>query len=377
MSRETRGSTETAEHTVVARKPRKIRLRRTVRRLTTRRWRITRRLVFGLMVAGLALSAAWFATAWAESSETCRGCHATPAKTGGEHENIGCAQCHRQPGVLGALRYAVDYGSMLWSGYAVEEAPAPRGVRLESWSCLRCHRSVLDISREASAPVRVGHAHLLSAGFECADCHETAGHRESISGRPVAIMERCLRCHDGEHAASECDVCHTGRPSDVASGWRRTTPVAVGMGGTCRGCHSAGQERECIACHGGLEMPHPAGWAFGSGHVYDGFVNQARCSLCHKPPPAGLSPSPHGSPVGVYGGAFCNRCHTFPSPHGDTARWIRTHGPASRGVVIDQPACDPCHGPGHVQQCYVCHLEGTCRDCHDERDRRQSARGVH
>ena len=255
---------------------------------------------------------------------------------------------------------------MAWAYYRDGVTPEPGPTRVESSGCLRCHRSVFSASFDEARMTKINHRHLYRQGFACMECHENAGHRPGVAARPRAVMEICMRCHEGDDRQS-CALCHKGKASDVVSGRRLIQPVHLSMGGTCGGCHTQQLANQCIACHGGFEMPHSEAWKTG-GHSYQGFVNQERCTLCHVEP-KGVDPAPHGSPFGTYGGGFCNRCHSFPSPHGDHTTWIVRHGPVSEGAFIEQPVCNGCHGPGQVQKCDQCHQKEVCDRCHEERRR--------
>lgn len=343
-------------------------------------WRY-RRLAARVAAYAMALSllgvSGWYSAAWVGSDSTCLGCHAEFESRLSPHEAMACDGCHRPAGLLGAFRHGVQISGMTFAAHALDREHEPAGARPEPSACLRCHGYVLDSDFDDGRSVRVNHRHLIEAGFRCDRCHDSAGHRGPVADRPRAVMERCMGCHDGEEATARCEGCHNGRPSDSVSGWRRHEPVVSGMGGTCAGCHSPVMASECIACHGGYEMPHPAGWGFEGGHMYDALTDQESCEFCHAPA-RGVDPAPHGASQAKYGGAFCNNCHhTYPSPHGDARTWLRAHGPVSRGAAISQPSCTPCHATeGFISQCTVCHNEQGCQSCHAERDRRRSRNSV-
>lgn len=337
-------------------------------------WRTRRRLVrlaTTLVGASLVLVAGWSVASWGGADETCVGCHRAQEVRLAPHEQTSCDACHRPGGLSGALRHTATVSQMLWTGYVLGEEADMSAIQPDPSACLRCHREIMKPGFDEEKTIRVNHRHLLEAGYRCGQCHEQAGHRGLVASRPSSIMERCLTCHDGEAASAECGLCHASRPSDVTSSWRPRQSVPVGLGGTCRGCHSATTERECVACHGGYEMPHPPGWGNAGGHMYDGLVDQPTCELCHVPP-ANVGPAPHGALPVPHGGGFCNYCHMFPTPHGDRRLWTRSHGAASRGVEVGGQDCAPCHDSvGFVDQCTMCHTESTCSTCHAQRDRRR------
>jgi hypothetical protein len=324
------------------------------------------------LTVAVALAAAVWAlysvAVWSESAETCRGCHVATQEVAATHETVRCPACHRPAGVVGALVHGVSLTRMVVGNAAGtrDEADAQGGE--QDSACLRCHRSILQASADEGRPVRVFHRHLVEEGMPCGSCHPGLGHSPDGYDRPASIMEKCLRCHDGTSASADCALCHFGEPSDVASGRRVVQPVPIGMNGSCGGCHKTSLEKECVACHGGYEMPHPAGWVEGD-HYYRGLVDQDACMDCHEAT-KGVFPAPHGSATANYGGGFCNRCHTYPTPHGDRGIWIKRHGPVSEGAAIEQKWCIDCHSSEFVQQCTVCHDSRTCDKCHLERDAR-------
>lgn len=316
----------------------------------------------------LALASVWFAADWATADETCLGCHESVVDHSGAHESLRCQDCHRPAGLSGALRYATDVGRMLAVEYIISEPTdtvIPR--QPDSSACARCHGAILVEGTESvsSGGTRVGHGHLVSAGLSCDRCHET-GHGAGVPIRDKAIMTECLVCHDGAIAPIGCTTCHAARPSDTTSNMRVAALVSPIREASCRGCHSAALDAECVACHGGVEMPHPAGWTE-SGHLYPGFLNKDGCGICHEPH-GDVPPAPHRSASANYGGGFCNRCHSFPSPHGASTTWKAVHGAASRGEGVSQPSCEPCHSGSFVSDCTACHSSESCVRCHAERN---------
>lgn len=335
------------------------------KRMKLSRVRRYRRLLTSVVLAAILAAAAFSVFEWADSDATCSGCHrATPA-VAEAHDSAGCASCHRPGGPTGALRHLVAITRMSVIQLASPDSSPQPGEWPEDSGCLRCHGAVMTEEGPPRVTIRVRHSHLAEAGLRCLECHSGVGHVVDAHDRPRSVMGICLRCHDGDAAVSDCDACHLTRPSDVVSEHRLHRPVRVGMGGTCSGCHSARLESECVACHGGYEMPHPDGWMEGT-HYLPGFVDQDRCMLCHEPP-RGVEPAPHGSPTANYGGGFCNRCHTYPTPHGSRSAWIVRHGPASKGASVPQPECVPCHSSEFVSSCTVCHAQETCDRCHADR----------
>lgn len=324
-------------------------------------------LSIGLLSAGLLV--AW---RWSQSNDTCRSCHTSVAAPASPHQSAGCPSCHRPAGVLGASRQAVALGRMVVRQYTeqVETTLTAGAGELDESACLRCHRGLMRADADRNRSVRLNHGHLWRLGVACGRCHDTYGHTPQTATARSAMSE-CMRCHQRDGDSVKCGYCHIGKPSDVASGERVASRSGALVIRTCRGCHDAELAGECVACHGGYEMPHPDGWV--EDHPYDGLTDQSDCHNCHRAP-SGVPPAPHGAATGGYGGAFCNRCHTYPSPHGDSADWIRLHGPASRGRHVKQEVCLPCHSDTAVSACTECHSQESCQGCHRERDERAGRR---
>lgn len=349
--------------------PGEVHPKRNVRRMSFGRQRLIVDAFLVLISLGLLAGAFWQVAGWSTADETCAGCHESIKAIEGSHESVSCASCHRPAGVSGALRYATSLTDMLAASYFTGSEPGTTTAELVTGACIRCH-TLRGLDRfDGGAGVRVYHSHLYELGISCEQCHESTGHRVVLPTRPRAVMDICLECHDGSQQSASCDTCHTSRPSDVVSGWRRHDQVDVTYQGTCEGCHTKKRSEDCVRCHGGYVMPHPTEWRSG-GHLFDGLTDKDGCYVCHKPNDD-VPPPVHGQPYGGYGGGFCNRCHAFPSPHGPSSAWQRSHGAASRGVQVAQPVCVPCHGTDNmVKQCTVCHNDSICANCHRERDRR-------
>ena len=165
-------------------------------------------------------------------------------------------------------------------------------------------------------------------------------------------MGKCLGCHDGERASTECTLCHTEDVSTTVLAEREemATVRLETNSGDCYACH---QQERCTSCHG-ITMPHPAGWypgepkPGGAGaagtHVKQGFAQRELCYRCHfdsKPferPQKGCGPKCHKQPYGLHGGVG----------------WVKEHGLQATGQK-----------GGRAADCFFCHAQTLCEDCHD------------
>ncbi|MBI5232023.1 MAG: hypothetical protein HY876_07665 [Coriobacteriales bacterium] len=343
-----------------------------IRKVPLRTRRRLIRAIAGIAALALVAIACAYGVTAATSTDRCVGCHAT-TPSANRHESVDCVSCHRPGGAMGWARQVLAYPRMAIAMYRTGEARSARADVVPSDGCARCHQALLTKDADSGRRVRLSHGHLRDLGVPCARCHDNVGHQVVQVAKARSAMRQCLTCHDGKSASAKCSLCHIGKPSDASPGARDVRSVPLPVDGTCRGCHTRSLATKCVECHGGVEMPHPAGWANG-GHFYYGEFKQEGCKICHERE-SGVPPSPHGTGSANYGGGFCNKeCHTFPSPHGDRTRWMPLHGAASRGKRVRQPVCDPCHGDAPpLSMCDYCHADSTCESCHREAKRRESA----
>ncbi len=326
-----------------------------------------------LVLGAFVVAAASFGS-WAGSSQNCVSCHRTFDQVSVVHEGVECVSCHVPLGVTGTARFGASWARMAAVGDSFELASRESVGPIDESACIRCHRSVLEPEFAVLGGIRVEHAHLWEQGVACSRCHAGMGHQDTARAATRHTMSECMRCHGDGEEETRCSLCHTGNPSDVVSDRRPHAAVVAAGDGTCGGCHEPALARECVACHGGYEMPHPADWV--RGHLYDGFVDQDACFECHAPPD-GSPPAPHGAATGGYAGSFCNRCHSYPTPHPPASQWVRQHGAAYRGTFVPHPVCRACHGAEQefVQNCYGCHhTRSACDTCHAQRDARRARR---
>lgn len=307
---------------------------------------------FALAAVGLV----WFALgAGTAQPATCTGCHtATPHNAerpdttwlaGDAHEKLACIDCHESAGPVGryGLTTVARAGHFL-AGFGLIEA-GEYGTT-SSQACLNCHARVerVTVENEARA-IRVSHVEPLEAGASCVDCH---GLRDGVVSRDIGGMTRCVVCHNGTTAESECGYCHTQDISVAASQAAPPRPeTARGIIGTpdCGGCHNL--EVSCDPCHGGTRLPHSQEFIAG-GHAKEAVRDYwngsgTACQQCHT---ATRRP--------------CGTCHqgTFWS-HGK--EWATSH----RSADPNSNNCDACHGQtiGKLQN------RNFCIDvCHTDRE---------
>lgn len=292
-----------------------------------------------LLVLLIAIPLASLAPYTAVGSKQCGSCHAIEPVVvrwqNGAHAKTGCWGCHSSGGVLGAMEASAREVAR------IAARDFGRSGTVSSARCLSCHAQIVEQPVQVNR-LRVSHAEMVEAGMDCLLCHRGTGHTDpgqsvtlaAARGRAPAersTMSRCLICHDGQIASSDCDVCHVEGPLDksVAASADARTPLEP----QCKGCHKAQTDQNCIDCHG-LELPHPKP-VFLRQHAGISQKDPALCAKCHET----ANPS-----------RGCG-CHQDTNIHGTYSEWFPTHG-AAAGATNNGAGCR-------------CHSQPFCGRCHD------------
>lgn len=206
------------------------------------------------------------------------------------HSRISCAECHIEPGVAGAARFAAQsipaFYSQLLSGPAETNLLAAPGNK----ACQKCHTTYRKVA--PSGDLLIPHrAHVEILGIECVECHNDLVHSLNEDGFNQPQMETCLSlCHDGDKAGDECVSCHT----------RKHTPATHEQNDWLQVHGQRAEEEDCGQCHD---------WTPGY------------CTECHEKRPAShvgnwkTDHAPHAKKRGdgclvCHGGQkFCDECH--------------------------------------------------------------------
>ena len=261
------------------------------------------------------------------------------------HESLECVDCHESDSIVGRFGLETLQRSSHFL-YGAELTKHSDYGMVASSGCLNCHDEVLDepVKSEARG-VWMSHAEPHDAGAECVDCHSL---KNGLVTAGIGGMTRCVTCHDGETASTECDTCHYTDISIAGSAYEpRTHPAPAQLIGTpdCGGCHNL--VKECDSCHGGIRMPHTSDFIKG-GHAREAVEsywngNGNACFTCHT--------DERNS---------CGNCHSgrFWS-HGPT--WKTEH---SKGETNGN-ACVACHSrtigsvPDRNMCVTLCHTDRT------------------
>lgn len=286
-----------------------------------------------LVLASIIIVLFVFSMIATSQSSFCSSCHVIKKNyqswEKSSHKKAGCLSCHAEPGVFGYLLARLRGFSNL-SAFVNESYRLPLRSIVKNSSCLMCHQPRLS-KTISTRGIKVSHKEINQAGFLCIECHPRTGHNAKVA---INMMDKCITCHNAQHASSECVVCH---PIDIAYDPSLTfddfPKIQLGEPGGCRGCHSPALEKKCLACHG-IEMPH-TGAFIGGGHARLGFVNKTLCYRCHDR-------------------KMCVRCHLGVDGH--TGDWRGSHGSGWITEHQDRQASQclggPCHGPNI---CDLCH----------------------
>ncbi len=328
----------------------------------------------------------------------CDGCHVemSPTRDGEVRRPTGqaCNDCHG-PGYEAILR---DWKAMLQRNLAsarraVRAAGAAAGGRRAPAEA----REALRIARERLRQVEAGHGvhNVVFAVVQLDGAVEAANRALRAAGSGT----RFARIADAQRlTANECARCHTAVPATVK--WKGSPfPHArhADSLGDCTSCHTpyadhgklAWGKDACGTCHGGVPVPHPAGFRREMGRYVEqeGFdtcrtchgdeAARQRCTPCHEGGPEaeidwkGMSLSHanharHGidcttchTELDAHGGvaltpAECNECHGVTLPHPED--FAETHGELFRKQKLDLETCSTCHEGGMPGEfCQMCH----------------------
>lgn len=213
--------------------------------------------------------------------------------------------CHAMDGVY--LTYKEPVNNKIMDVHATEEV-----------TCLDCH----------TGPGVWGQVEVYFAVPNELWQEVTGGYDPENLGGHVE-REKCLKCHDGDFAASPGTV--------ITAIGTEVDPHMI--------------EGDCVDCH----TPHESGIG----------LPVETCAICHGTTYMHFEDSleAHGERVREYGDD-CMDCHDLPHPDGAQIPW-------STVPYIDRDFCSDCHGV--VVDAYVfsatefsLELYGDCTDCHSE-----------
>ncbi len=320
--------------------------------------------IAALALSAFAASAVGIATATDQPSFCMNSCHEMgpfhDAWKKGPHREVGCVECHVDPGTASRVAHKVIAMQELWSHLTSEPVfPLDEPTPIPNQRCLRCH--------ENPSPDDPDFDHTRHAtGRACQACHSDVGHE---------VSERALR------AQGIFNTAHT-EPSAVDTSFARVDGGKANIAGhkatSCERCHDMAATG-CVTCHApdheqtgparkdaDCTTCHEAGDAF----VFSHPSKRTDCTSCHKPPAEGHDyaqpcPTCHRTAVTF---AFrhpqskrCTECHVAPKKH-RSGECAACHRMAGRSWAFTHPTrgsdCTSCHTRP------TDHRAGSCASCH-------------
>jgi hypothetical protein len=307
----------------------------------------------------------------------------------GPHAEVGCIQCHVQPGFVARLKHklvALDEVKMHLTGTPTFPLPDSRIEPVPNSRCQQCHKN--------PTVNKPGFSHAQHAARrDCVACHFNAGHAVTPAALAAAgilnpatsrgqqiklagfgigaadlpdhISVVCSDCH--RMSSTSCQTCHA-QPSNHV---KTNTTV-------CATCHAPGEK---------FVFTHPAGQTdCASCHPTrpDHFETAAECTVCHTKPGVTWAfahatknvpacDTCHAAPAKHRPGA-CASCHTKPG-----VTWAFAHTPSVSCTACHKPpaghrsgACSSCHRRAGVSWAFTHPGTTACATCHSRPARHRS-----
>jgi len=218
-----------------------------------------------------------------------------------------------------------------------------------SEECLLCHSiksAKNDYSIEKAVPEKPkGYRDLIfnheaHEDVECSVCHGDMTKMEELSEIEWPDMFKCKKCHDGDEAPIDCEVCHKVVRKEIApenhhGDWAMQHGLVSRTDRSCQFCHGT-EKRFCQECHQ-TQKPrdHIFNWKT-TQHGQEATHNRRLCAVCHN-------------------SSFCVDCHRTKRPishsRGDWMAFTRENGHAEEARL-------------NFRSCNVCHTTQECSRCH-------------
>ncbi|MCL2680632.1 MAG: NapC/NirT family cytochrome c, partial [Coriobacteriia bacterium] len=293
-------------------------------------------------------------------SKYCTQCHRLENRPGGEpltspgiimdhgihtNLNITCAACHNRVG-----HNELDRG---WEPQipATGDNPEKHDCFMLMTACYRCHRFPEDDGQIVNTPYPVGT--FPGATGECEICHTDyfelipENHNvprfvEDIHGPWAVQIEADIDAFIAQDNPSRPvynNLTSTDKESRALDGVPSVRAINY-----CYTCHTL---KFCDDCHGGIRMPHPAGYLVD--HIQDAEDYPDSCRICHAA--SAINDTPQAG-----GGDTCSACHHGrPNLEWDfnvnvSWEWV-DHIPATQ--ELGAAVCFDCHTPTSCATCHV------------------------
>lgn len=334
------------------------------------KWRAANRFVLAGTILALA------GCVFFEGSRTVRRSFAFSHRVHAEQE-LACTDCHLnaetgdEPGLPGAGACKLCHAEL--------DKDKPPERRVES---LFEGKKFKAVAQSTLGPEYVfPHLRHVTAGLECASCHDAVSKNDDALQLSPARMDDCVRCHTERDVTNECVACHptisaNQKPASHDALWTRR------HGGECRAdsadgsnrCELCHKETDCSSCHQtNAPENHTNQWRR-VGHGLSASLDRESCATCHQPSScvschADSKPRSHSANFGAPRDNHCLTCHEPLQGEGCAACHTGTpsHALATPKPANHTPAmnCRQCHQPGSIQP-PMPHVDdgSNCNRCH-------------
>jgi hypothetical protein len=235
-----------------------------------------------------------------------------------------------------------------------------------------------------SPNLKMNHKIHIAKGIACTTCHgKMTDIQIATRENALPMMGKCLDCHNGVKAPSECKTCHIAHPdgrlvTNLATGVLKPSghyrndahnenylkthaQTARGDETYCSTCHA---DRFCLDCHSGVQRPmkiHPNNWVLM--HPMSARRHDPTCSSCHRAQTFCLDCHKRMKVVsqsefrlkGTGQGYTLNKLSSFHPPG-----WV---GTVAKGSVRGRNH-HSFQAQRNIRVCASCHTERTCTTCH-------------
>jgi len=177
--------------------------------------------LLGIGFAGVLLFSA-FSFWWTSQPDFCDKCHVMNVYVdtwdASAHTGINCEHCHINPGLfnfMGGKIAGLQVVANYITGHYDDDSFT---AAVSNAACLECHGDLLKQEKITfDDGITVSHFHIMDNGGKCMDCHSTVAHGEAVpvGAATYPTMDRCMKCHDGTTAPTDCKLCHASAPPTV------------------------------------------------------------------------------------------------------------------------------------------------------------------
>jgi cytochrome c nitrite reductase small subunit len=156
---------------------------------------------------------------WTSQPSFCNRCHVmnkyVAAWEQSPHKDVTCEICHTSPGFFGFVGGKIAGLQVVANYIRGDFNDDSFNAFVSNASCLRCHEDLLEKDfTDPETQVTVSHEHIMDNGGKCMTCHSTVAHGSAvpIGSATFPTMDTCMKCHNGELAPTDCEVCHQSGP---------------------------------------------------------------------------------------------------------------------------------------------------------------------